>query len=366
VPITNVTVTAGPGEQNRLTAAYGTGGLQLHDPAGLTPSAPCLAVDAQSVTCPVNGLNFLVSLGDGDDSYSETRPLAVKIDGGAGDDVISARYGWLTGGPGNDQLTGRNVIGGEGDDVLAGELLDYSDHAGGVTIDVGAGVGGSEGEQDRLTPGFGSVVGGPGPDVIRVGPKRLTVAAGAGDDMVYGSPGSDQLGGGPGNDHLIGGAEVDYLDGGPGNDVLDGGAGADDLRAYDGADTILARDGERDVVDCSQMRLEGDRATVDAGDATYGCDHVERAGAKRLEPHAVVRTGARTRVLVASCPAAARAAACAGLIHFGRGRRSEQVSFRVVPGRRARIAIKLRRNLYGVRVTLRTGKPITWIADFRS
>ena len=115
------------------------------------------------------------------------------------------------------------------------------------------------------------------------------------------------------------------------------------------------------------MRLEGDRATVDAGDATYGCDHVTRAGAKRLEPHAVVRTGARTRVLVATCPAAAGAAACAGLIHFGRGRRSEQVSFRVVPGRRARIAIKLRhRNLYGVRVTLRTGKPVMWIADFRS
>jgi hypothetical protein len=368
IPIRNYTITAGPGEQNRMELSMGAGGLLIHDSAGLTPEAPCVAVDPATVTCPANGFRVKATLGDGDDTLTETSGGAVEVDGEDGDDVVTAgpSNSRLSGGPGNDQLTGNVVAGGPGDDVLAGRWLDFSDHTAAVSIDLAAGIGRAAGEHDRLAPGFAFVYGGSGPDVIRTGDQRVEVFAGAGDDTVYGGDDADTLRGGPGADRLLGGAGDDYLFGDAGDDVLDGAAGRDELRAFDGADTILARDGERDLVDCSQTRLENDRATVDLADLTYGCARIERIGARRLEAHAVLRTGPRTRVFVASCPQAARVAACAGRIRFGKRQRTEQASFRVAPGRRERIRITLRhKQLYSPRVILRTGQRLTWIADLR-
>jgi hypothetical protein len=294
---------------------------------------------------------------------------ARDIDGGNGDDVLTSLpySSYLRGGAGNDQLTGFHVTGGPGDDVLSGTFLEYGDHTAGVTFDVAGGTGGAAGEHDRIVPGFGFVTGGSGPDVIRAG-TDLDVEAGGGDDTLYGGPGSNHLQGEEGDDRLFGEAGDDYLDGGPGDDVLDGGAGRDELSGYEGADRILARDGEDDHVDCSQSRLEDDKATVEEVDGeTFGCNRVDREDARRLEPHAVIRTGRRTRVFVTSCPKSARRAACAGRIRFGRGGRTEQVAFEVAPGRRERIRITLRhRDLYSPRVVLRTGLRLSWIAELRA
>ncbi|TFF01647.1 type I secretion C-terminal target domain-containing protein [Pseudomonas sp. BCA14] len=54
-----------------------------------------------------------------------------------------------------------------------------------------------------------------------------TLLGGAGDDILFGQGGNDYLDGGKGNDILLGGTGNDTLIGGPGNDILIGGSGAD-------------------------------------------------------------------------------------------------------------------------------------------
>ena len=68
----------------------------------------------------------------------------------------------------------------------------------------------------------------------------VTLNAGAGNDIVYGTAFNDNLTGGAGNDTLEGGDGSDTLTGGAGNDILEGGEGADTFvySAGDGNDTI--------------------------------------------------------------------------------------------------------------------------------
>ncbi|QGF96464.1 retention module-containing protein [Pseudomonas sp. CFSAN084952] len=54
-----------------------------------------------------------------------------------------------------------------------------------------------------------------------------TLLGGAGDDILFGQGGNDTLDGGKGNDILLGGTGNDTLIGGQGNDILIGGSGAD-------------------------------------------------------------------------------------------------------------------------------------------
>ncbi|WP_422630822.1 immunoglobulin-like domain-containing protein, partial [Pseudomonas mucidolens] len=54
-----------------------------------------------------------------------------------------------------------------------------------------------------------------------------TLLGGSGDDILFGQGGNDYLDGGKGNDILLGGTGNDTLIGGPGNDILIGGSGAD-------------------------------------------------------------------------------------------------------------------------------------------
>jgi len=54
-----------------------------------------------------------------------------------------------------------------------------------------------------------------------------TLLGGAGNDILFGSGGNDNLDGGKGNDILLGGTGNDTLMGGSGNDILIGGSGAD-------------------------------------------------------------------------------------------------------------------------------------------
>ena len=97
-----------------------------------------------------------------------------------------------------------------------------------------------------------------GDDVIRLGTVRANtlVAAGAGDDWVFGGLGDDWVTGGAGNDRLTGGrgrddlggeAGDDSLFGGADDDVLRGGAGADRGRGGAGNDDLAGDDGNDDL-----------------------------------------------------------------------------------------------------------------------
>ena len=65
------------------------------------------------------------------------------------------------------------------------------------------------------------------------------VAAGGGNDSVYGYAGNDFLNGEDGNDTLLGGTGNDSLYGGTGNDLLNGQAGIDYLVGGAGNDTYV-------------------------------------------------------------------------------------------------------------------------------
>jgi hypothetical protein len=75
-----VVVIAAPGEANRLELRLlERNGVRAHDPAGLTPVAPCSAEGPETVVCPGTGdLNFDVALGDGDDTFSTAIDLPVQ------------------------------------------------------------------------------------------------------------------------------------------------------------------------------------------------------------------------------------------------------------------------------------------------
>jgi hypothetical protein len=108
----------------------------------------------------------------------------------------------------------------------------------------------AEGANDTLV-----VNGGGGGDTITAtalaGVMKLTIDAGAGDDIILGSLGADTL---------RGGADNDTITGDHGNDSLDGGVGNDRFvyRIGDGADEILnfvAGAGTDDVVDLTTVAL---------------------------------------------------------------------------------------------------------------
>lgn len=79
---------------------------------------------------------------------------------------------------------------------------------------------GAEAANDRLTV---NALG--GDDVVTAsslsaGTIALTVIAGDGDDVLFGSDGDDVLFGDDGDDVLIGGPGLDALDGGTGDNIL--------------------------------------------------------------------------------------------------------------------------------------------------
>lgn len=186
----------------------------------------------------------IVDGGDGNDFLDGGDDIDF-VWGGAGDDTVS-------GGGGNDELWG-----GSGADFLDGgtgvDFADYSDAAGSVTIDLGAGTGsGSDATGDTLA-NIENVWGGDSDDVL-IGDGNDnelwgefsyngTTGDGAADnDTLSGAGGSDTLFGLGGDDVLNGGAGADTLSGGNGADVIEYAAG-------DGADVVNDFDLSEDLLD---------------------------------------------------------------------------------------------------------------------
>ncbi|KAA6174239.1 type I secretion C-terminal target domain-containing protein, partial [Pseudomonas marginalis] len=91
-----------------------------------------------------------------------------------------------------------------------------------------------------------------------------TLLGGSGDDILFGQGGNDYLDGGKGNDILLGGTGNDTLIGGQGNDILIGGTGADTFvwRAGDTGNDVIkdfkASEGDRiDLRDLLKGETDG-------------------------------------------------------------------------------------------------------------
>lgn len=176
-------------------------------------------------------------------AWGLTRPEAVRLEGGAGDDV-------LTGGAGDDVLYGHGgndkLYGGDGDDALYG---------------------GDGNDQLHGGAGRNTLVGGDGNDAYYVDSVDDVIIElpGQGLDRVYASVShtladnvellyltGDQAidgTGNSGNNVLVGNSAANTLRGGGGDDTLNGGGGDDTLIGGDGNDRyVIARDSGMDRI----------------------------------------------------------------------------------------------------------------------
>lgn len=233
---------AAPGERNVVTHTSG-GHLIRDEGAAIQPGRGCTAVDEHTVRCvpDVDASQSLtrIELGDEDDRY----------DTPAGDIAI------VDGGPDDDTLSGRSLIGGEGDDVLAG--TDRNDALnGGPGRDALAGGAGN----DALTGGTGtdSLAGGEGVDLVSYEGRAEPLAVDLHDQRPDGAAGEDDAL--SGFEHLTGGAQSDVLrgtdepnriDGGgvsnANGDVIEGRGGDDDLTGTKAADRISGGSGDDEI-----------------------------------------------------------------------------------------------------------------------
>jgi Ca2+-binding RTX toxin-like protein len=194
----------------------------------------------------LNGRNGADNYSSGSDTasyYFSTAGVTVSLATGKGTggdaqgDVLTGIEN-LTGGQGNDSLTGNDTFanrlqGWGGDDVLRGgwgdvldggagrDLVSYWDRWVGVTVNLltGTGTGGSA---------LGDIY-------ISIEDVNGSQAA----DTLFGNGAVNLLNGYNGDDTIDGGAGHDLLDGGAGNDLLHGGSAMDQLTGGAGADSFI-------------------------------------------------------------------------------------------------------------------------------
>ncbi|MCS3841144.1 surface adhesion protein [Pseudomonas sp. JAI111] len=168
--------------------------------------------------------------------------------------------------PGND-----TVSGGDGNDILFGDLVSFN---------------GISGEGYQAMQAF--VAQQTGVDVSKVTTSNVhqfitehytafdvsgahdgndTLLGGAGNDILFGSGGNDVLDGGKGNDILLGGTGNDSLMGGQGNDILIGGSGADTFvwKAGDTGNDVIKdfKASEGDRIDLRDLLQGESGSTID-------------------------------------------------------------------------------------------------------
>ncbi|WP_281868409.1 immunoglobulin-like domain-containing protein, partial [Pseudomonas sp. BR1R-5] len=166
--------------------------------------------------------------------------------------------------PGND-----TVNGGDGNDIIFGDLLTFSTVAGtGVEavqgyvankLGVDAGDVDARAMHKYINEHYTEF------DVAGSNDGADTLMGGAGNDILFGQGGNDTLDGGKGNDMLLGGTGNDTLIGGQGNDMLIGGSGADTFvwKSGDiGSDVIKDfKVSEGDRLDLRDL-LQGEKAST--------------------------------------------------------------------------------------------------------
>ncbi|WP_159814721.1 immunoglobulin-like domain-containing protein [Pseudomonas sp. 18058] len=169
------------------------------------------------------GLNSGVSLNDLKPYDSDKTPQTNIDPKDLANSIIGHTEATL---PGNDALSG-----GDGNDILFGDLVSFNGIAGEgyqamqafVAKETGVDVSKvtTSNVHQYITEHYQAF------DVSGAHDGNDTLLGGAGNDILFGSGGNDTLDGGKGNDILLGGTGNDTLIGGSGNDILIGGSGAD-------------------------------------------------------------------------------------------------------------------------------------------
>jgi len=165
------------------------------------------------------------------------------------------------------------VNGGDGNDIIFGDLVSFNGIAGEgyqamqAFVAQQTGVDASKvttsNVHQYLTEHYNVF------DVSGANDGADTLLGGAGNDIIFGQGGDDKLYGNAGNDILLGGTGKDLLDGGDGNDILMGGKGDDTLIGGLGGDTFVWKAGDTgsDVIKDFKA-AEGDR--IDLRDLLQG------------------------------------------------------------------------------------------------
>lgn len=282
--------------------------------------------------------NDTILSGDGDDRIFGNAG-GDRIEGGAGSDRIEAgdrslrNIDVLDGGPGDDHLSAENakMIGGPGDDVMEGRpcgrplcsRVSYAGLGSGVAVDLAAGTATGDGNDEIIA--IETVYGSQGDDIMlgdsdanrfRLGTGTVQADGRGGDDridrlsdpprdagvsVIHGGDGNDVIKstavnsaeadvyGDAGDDRLFGltvgfgdGSQRSLLWGGPGEDelssvvgynTLDGGAGNDILRPEQGVDAVARGGAGMDTLwfrrCCERVRVD-----IELGTATIGVGFV--------------------------------------------------------------------------------------------
>jgi RTX calcium-binding nonapeptide repeat (4 copies) len=266
---------ANAGERNVVTVAKGAdGAVYLRDSgAPLTGGRRCHALDAHAVRCNAQA-TLLISIyaGDRDDAVDAASgaaqyPSALVLLGEEGDDVLSGD-GSLVGGPGRDVLQG-----GDGGDRLSGGGGDDVLQGGGGD-DMLFGDGNTGLFDEDASPGGDDVLdGGAGSDTVSYDDRKAGVHV---DLAAHGPAGEagerdtltavERVIGGEGADVLVGDGAANELRGYAGDDAISGRAGDDVLDGGDGADTLHGGDGD-DTLTAGFIALSDGE---DAGDRAFG------------------------------------------------------------------------------------------------
>jgi hypothetical protein len=169
------------------------------------------------------GLNSGVSLNDLKPYDSDKTPQTNIDPKDLANSIIGHTEATL---PGSD-----TVSGGDGNDILFGDLVSFNGIAGEGYQAMQAFVAQQTGVEvskvttsnvhQYITEHYQAF------DVSGAHDGNDTLLGGAGNDILFGSGGNDVLDGGKGHDILLGGTGNDTLIGGQGNDILIGGSGAD-------------------------------------------------------------------------------------------------------------------------------------------
>jgi len=189
------------------------------------------------VTAAPDGAPNDGAAGEGDNVDVDVEGAA----GGSDSDVLvgNGGDGAFTGGDGDDRIDpgpgADSVTGGPGFDAVS-----YVTRGNSVTVDLGMpGGDGEAGENDDVSADVEQVTGGGGDDRLTGTGAANTLIGGGGNDRLTGGEGLDLLNGGDGDDVLDGGPGEDTLVGGEGDDALDGGVAGDSLDGGGGDDQVV-------------------------------------------------------------------------------------------------------------------------------
>ena len=252
-----------------------------------------LVSNVESVTANLNGgtdtlsyagtaaaVAVVVNLATGSASGFSSILNIENVTGGAGNDVLtgSSVVNTLEGGAGNDTLDGGdgndNLIGGAGDDTyiaVTGDVLTEAANGGtDLVLTTSTTYTLVNNVEDLTFTGGAIAFTGTG------NASNNVITGGGGDDTLSGLGGNDTLNGGDNNDTLNGGAGDDTLNGGAGNDTFSYvmGEGADAVNGGAGDDTLSIAPAAAASTDELDVVFNGTSITSVEGGSVTGVEFV--------------------------------------------------------------------------------------------